>query len=177
MAHHTLWDGPPILTVRDNNKENSVKRGLVVAIGGAAIVIAGLSGCSSEKKSETGGETSSAASAEGKSTVTIDGKDQAIQGTVVCSTMGENVNIAIGDATTGIGAVLSSGDSPVVHSVGLGNVNGVTLGFQENAGQGDAKAEKSDSTYKISGNATGMDMANPMQGVVTKPFEIEVSCP
>ena len=142
----------------------------------AAIVIAGLSGCSSEKKSETSGDTSSAAAAQGKSTVTIDGKDQAIQGTVVCSTMGENVNIAIGDATTGIGAVVSSGDSPTVHSVGLGNVNGVTLGFQENAGQGDAKAEKDGSTYKISGNAIGMDMANPMQPV-NKPFEIEVSCP
>jgi lipoprotein LpqH len=108
--------------------------------------------------------------------VTIDGKDQSVQGTVVCSTMGENVNIAIGDATTGIGAVVSSGDSPTVHSVGLGNVNGVTLGFQENAGQGDAKAEKDGSTYKISGNAIGMDMANPMQPV-NKPFEIEVSCP
>jgi ipoprotein LpqH len=153
-----------------------VKRGFVVAIGGAAIVIAGLSGCSSEKKSETSGETSSAASAEGKSTVTIDGKDQSVQGTVVCSTMGDNVNIAIGDATTGIGAVVSSGDSPTVHSVGLGNVNGVTLGFQENAGQGDAKAEKDGSTYKISGNAIGMDMANPLQPV-KKPFEIEVSCP
>ena len=153
-----------------------MKRGLVVAVGGAAIVIAGLSGCSSDKKSETSGETSSAAAAEGKSTVTIDGKDQAVQGTVVCSTMGENVNIAIGDATTGIGAVVGTGDSPVVHSVGLGNVNGVTLGFQENAGQGEAKAEKDGSTYKLSGNAVGVDMANPLQPV-NKPFEIEVSCP
>ena len=153
-----------------------MKRGLVVAVGGAAIVIAGLSGCSSDKKSETSGETSSAAAAEGKSTVSIDGKDQAVQGTVVCSTMGENVNIAIGDATTGIGAVVGTGDSPVVHSVGLGNVNGVTLGFQENAGQGEAKAEKDGSTYKISGSAVGVDMANPLQPV-NKPFEIEVSCP
>jgi ipoprotein LpqH len=153
-----------------------VKRGFVVAVGGAAIVIAGLSGCSSEKKSETSGETSSAAAAEGKSTVTIDGKDQSVQGTVLCSTMGENVNIAIGDATTGIGAVVSSGDSPTVHSVGLGNVNNVTLGFQENAGQGEAKAEKDGSTYKISGHAVGVDMANPLQPV-NKPFEISVVCP
>jgi ipoprotein LpqH len=164
------------LTVRDNKRRTVVKRGFVVAVGGAAIVIAGLSGCSSDKKSSTSGDTSSAASAEGKSTVTIDGKDQAVQGTVVCSSMGGNVNIAIGDATTGIGAVVSSGDSPTVHSVGLGNVNGVTLGFQENAGQGEAKAEKDGNTYKISGKATGMDMANPLQPV-TKPFEIEVTCP
>ncbi|HEX7426379.1 MAG TPA: lipoprotein LpqH [Mycobacterium sp.] len=153
-----------------------MKRGFLVAVGGAAILIAGLSGCSSDKKSETSGETSSAAAAEGKSTVSIDGQDQNIQGTVVCSTMGENVNIAIGDATTGIGAVVGTGDSPVVHSVGLGNVNGVTLGFQENAGQGEAKAEKDGSTYKISGTAVGVDMANPLQPV-NKPFEIEVTCP
>ncbi|MFC3775437.1 lipoprotein LpqH [Mycolicibacterium holsaticum] len=154
-----------------------MKVGLVVAVGGAAIVIAGLSGCGSgDKKSETTGETSTAAAAQGKTTVTIDGQDQEVQGTVVCSSMGGNTNIAIGDATTGIGAVVSEGDSPTVQSVGLGNVNGVTLGFQQGAGQGDAKAEKDGDTYKISGTATGVDMANPMQPV-NKPFEIEVTCP
>jgi len=154
-----------------------VKRGFVVALGGAAIVIAGLSGCSSdEKKSETSGETSSAASSQGKSTVTIDGKDQAVQGTVVCSSMGGNMNIAIGDAATGIAAVVSSGDQPTVQSVGLGNVNNVTLGYQAGTGQGEAKAEKDGNTYKISGTATGIDMANPMQPV-NKPFEIQVTCP
>jgi lipoprotein LpqH len=153
-----------------------VKREILVAVGGAAIIIAGLSGCSSEKKSETSGETSSAAAAEGKTTVTIDGTDQEIQGNVVCSDMGGNTNIAIGNASTGIGAVVSSGDSPSVVSVGLGNVNGVTLGYQSGAGQGEAKVEKNDKTYKISGTATGVDMANPMQPV-NKPFEIEVSCP
>ena len=58
-----------------------MKRGFVVAVGGVAIVIAGLSGCSSDdKKSETSGATSSAAAAEGKTTVTIDGTDQTVQG-------------------------------------------------------------------------------------------------
>jgi ipoprotein LpqH len=152
-----------------------VKRGLVVAVGGAAMVIAGLSGCS-DKKSETSGDTSSAAAAQGKSTVTIDGKDQAVQGTIICTAMGDRITIGIGDATTGIGAVVGTGDNPTVHSVGLGNVNGVSLGFQENAGAGDAKAEKDGNTYKISGNAIGTDMANPTQPV-TKPFEIEVTCP
>ena len=153
-----------------------MKRGFLVAVGGAAIVIAGLSGCSSgDKKAETSGETSSAASAQGKTTVTIDGKDQAVQGTVVCSSMGGNMNIAIGDAATGIAAVVSE-DGKTVQSVGLGNVNGVTLGYQAGAGQGEAKAEKSDKTWKISGTATGIDMANPMQPV-NKPFEITVACP
>ncbi|AFM19606.1 conserved lipoprotein/antigen [Mycolicibacterium chubuense NBB4] len=154
-----------------------MKREILVAVGGAAILIAGLSGCSKgEDKSSTSGETSSVASAAGKSTVTIDGKDQQVQGSVVCSDMGGNTNIAIGDATTGIGAVVSTGDDPKVVSVGLGNVNGVTLGYQSGAGQGDAKAEKDGKTYKISGTATGVDMANPMQPV-NKKFEIQVSCP
>ncbi|KUI06115.1 lipoprotein LpqH [Mycobacterium sp. IS-3022] len=154
-----------------------MKRGFLVAVGGAALVIAGLSGCSSDdKKSETTGETSTAAAAEGKTTVTIDGQDQAVTGTVVCSSVGGNTNIAIGDATTGIGAVVSSGDEPTVQSVGLGNVNGVTLGYQSGTGQGDAKVEKDGNTYKITGTATGVDMANPLQPV-NKPFEIEVSCP
>jgi len=85
------------------------------------------------------------------------------------------VNIAIGEATTGIAAVVSEGDAPTVTSIGLGNVNGVTLGYAAGAG-GEAKAEKDGNTYKITGTATGIDMANPMTPV-NKPFEIEVTCP
>ena len=165
-----------------------MKRGFVVAVGGAAIVIAGLSGCSSgEKKSESSG-SSTASSAPGTASVSataapsgggtkvmIDGQDQNVAGTVVCSAMGGNMNIAIGDAATGIAAVLSE-DGSTVHSVGLGNVNGVTLGYQTGTGQGEAKATKDGSTYKISGTANGVDMANPMQPV-NKPFEIDVTCP
>ena len=49
-----------------------------------------------------------------------------------------------------------------MQSVGLGNVNGVVLGYQQGTGQGEAKVEKDGNTYKISGSATGVDMANPM---------------
>jgi ipoprotein LpqH len=165
-----------------------VKRGFVIAVGGAAIVIAGLSGCSGDKKSETSpspeastppgtASVSATAAPSGSDTkITIDGQDQNVAGTVVCSAMGGNMNIAIGDAATGIAAVISEGDSPTVQSVGLGNVNGVMLGYQQGTGQGEAKAEKDGSAYKISGTATGIDMANPMQPV-NKPFEIAVTCP
>ncbi|SCX28719.1 lipoprotein LpqH [Mycolicibacterium fluoranthenivorans] len=169
-----------------------MKRELVVALGGAAIVIAGLSGCSSDDKksssssssekstssasaTETATGSPTAAAGSGTTKVTIDGADQAVNGSVVCATMGGNVNIAIGEAATGIAAVLSDGDSPTVTSVGLGNVNGVTLGYAAGAG-GEAKAEKDGKTYKISGTATGIDMANPMTPV-NKPFTIEVTCP
>lgn len=165
-----------------------MKRGFLVAVGGAAVVIAGLSGCSSDDKqaespattaeatTEAGTGTATAAPSGGGTKVTIDGQDQNVAGTVVCSAMGGNMNIAIGEAATGIAAVITEGDSPAVQSVGLGNVNGVTLGYQSGTGQGEAKATKDGNAYKISGTATGVDMANPMQPV-NKPFEIEVTCP
>jgi len=171
---------------------------LTVAIGGAAIVVSGLVGCSSDKsakenvssatdtaKSAASEATSAATSATdaikgnpppGGAKVSIDGQDQNVEGTVVCTAMGGNVQIAIGNATTGIGAQVSEGDSPTVHSVGLGNVNGVALGFQEGAPGGEATATKDGSTYTIKGTATGVDMANPTQPM-TKPFEIAVTCP
>ena len=87
------------------------------------------------------------------------------------------MNIAIGGASTGIGAVLTDASPPSVKSVGLGNVNGVTLGYTPGVpGAGKAEATKDGSKYKISGTATGVDMANPMQPV-NKPFEIDVTCP
>jgi lipoprotein LpqH len=160
-----------------------VKRSITIAAAATAIVVVGLSGCST-KKSTTSSQGSSssqsgaAASPGGgasKAKVTIDGKDQNVNGTVACTAMGGNVNIAIGDASTGIGAVLTDANPPGVKSVGLGNVNGVTLGYTSGTGQGNANATKNGSGYKISGTATGIDMSNPMQPV-NKPFEIDVTC-
>jgi lipoprotein LpqH len=106
--------------------------------------------------------------------VIIDGKDQNVTGSVVCTTAGGNVNIAIGGAATGIAAVLTDANPPGVTSVGLGNVNGVTLAYAAGSG-GNASATKDGNKYKITGNATGVDMANPTQPV-NKPFEIDVTC-
>jgi ipoprotein LpqH len=157
-----------------------VKRSVTVAAAGLAIVVVGLSGCSSDKKSSTSASSNgtSAAVSSGSSTakVTIDHKDQNVQGTVACTSAAGNVNIAIGGAQAGIGVVLTDANPPSVKSVGLGNVNGVTLGYTPGTGQGNATATKDGSKYKISGTATGVDMANPMQPV-NKPFEIEVTCP
>ena len=160
-----------------------MKRSVTVAAAATAIVVVGLSGCSSNKSStsnpgSSGQSTAAAAGSSGASTakVSIDGKDQNVAGTVACTTAAGNVNIAIGGASTGIGVVLTDASPPAVKSVGLGNVNGVTLGYTPGTGQGNASATKDGSTYKISGTATGVDMSNPMQHV-NKPFEIDVTCP
>ena len=156
-----------------------MKRSVTVAAAGLAIVVVGLSGCSSDKKSSSvssNGTSAAVSSGTATAKVTIDGKDQTVQGTVACTSAAGTVNIAIGGAQTGIGVVLTDATPPGVKSVGLGNVGGVTLGYTPGTGQGNATATKDGSKYKISGTATGVDMANPMQPV-NKPFEIDVTCP
>ena len=163
-------------------------RGLTIALGGTAIVVAGLTGCSSDKKSEskasdTGTQATASASAgsvsasagAGTATVSIDGQAKDVQGQVVCATAGGNFNIAIGGATSGIAVVMAE-DASKVTSVGLGNVDGVALAFQEGAPGASASATRNGKAYKISGIASGVDMTNPMEPI-TKPFEIDVTCP
>jgi lipoprotein LpqH len=170
-----------------------VKRGFVVAVGGAAIIIAGLSGCSSsEKKSESGGSTATgsatatvsspgggiaASTGTGTAKVTIDGKDHQVQGSVVCATVANTVSLTIGQAPTGVSATLTPGDPPTVTALALGNVDGVSLGYTPGVPGGSADATKDGNTYTIKGNATGMDMSNPTAGSVTKAFEVELTCP
>jgi len=179
-----------------------VKRGFPAVVAGAALVIAGLSGCSTEDTitgtvtTASADQTTATSAAPDKTTtrsavpttsattseppaaenqVFIDGQLQVVGGTAVCSRVGERVNIAIGGAAVGIAAVVGAGDPPTVHSVALGNINGVTLGYTEGVGQGDARAEKDGNTYRITGTATGIDIANPLT-VVNKPFEMIVTC-
>jgi lipoprotein LpqH len=166
-----------------------VVRSLVVGVASAAVVLAGLTGCSSKKSEETTGAsepnaTSAVTASSGSVTaqagagtamVTIDGQPQEIKGQVACTTAAGTMNIAVGDQTTGIGVMMSP-DASKVTSVGLGNVNGVAMGYQEGAPGGSASVTKDGQTYTITGTATGVDIANPMQPM-TKPFEIKVSCP
>jgi len=108
--------------------------------------------------------------------VLIEGKDQNISGQAVCMPSSGNVTISIGGGGTGVAVVLTDADPPEVKSVGLGNVNGVSLGYSPGSGQGNATATKNGSTYKVTGTATGVDMANPTQQV-SKSFEIDITCP
>src|ERR1700712_2688277 len=146
-----------------------MNRGVVLAVGGAAIVVASLSGCSSG-----GGGTGS--TTNGDVTVTLDGQAQTVKGNVSCVTQGGNVVIGIGDATAGIGATLTSGDSPEVQTVGMGSTNGMALGYTKGCNDGEVKETKDGSKYDFSGKVTGIDINNPL-APVTKPFEIKVTCP
>jgi ipoprotein LpqH len=155
-----------------------MKREVMVTAGAAAILAVGLAGCSGNTSGSTpnGGVAPASAS---NAKVFIDGQDQHVKGQVTCVTTAGIVNIAIGGPSagggTGIGAVLTDANPPVVKSVALGNVNGVTLGVGGTTGS--AKATKDGKSYKITGTASGADLSNPMAGPVTKPFEIDVTCP
>ncbi|OBH07283.1 lipoprotein LpqH [Mycobacterium sp. E1747] len=154
-----------------------MKRGLTVAATGAAILAAALSGCSSNKSggvstSVPGGSVS--AGGNNSTKVIIDGKDQNVQGTTICTKAGGDISIAVGGNTTGISVVLGDANPLTVKAVQLGNVNGVTLQYAQ-GGQGNASVSKDGNTYKVTGTATGIDMANPMQPV-NKPFEIDATC-
>jgi lipoprotein LpqH len=181
-------DDPVMFTNDDDKSRTVVKHSLVVAVVGAAIVVAGLAGCSNGTKSSVSStvsslsskaslvfspETASASATPGPSLarVVIDGQDQNVQGNVTCATVGGNVTITIGQGTTGVVAVVSDSDPPVVHSVALGNVNGMTLGYQEGVSDAEAQASRNGNSYKITGTAAGVDKSYP------KAFEIDVTCP
>ena len=108
-------------------------RGLLVGIGGAAVMVAGLVGCSSDKKTESSSSSASASmtmskpsaavsatsgtmtasAGSGTAKVSIDGQPKDITGQIACTTAMGNLNIAIGDAATGIAVVMSPDASKV----------------------------------------------------------------
>ncbi|MDH6243528.1 lipoprotein LpqH [Mycobacterium sp. OTB74] len=171
-----------------------MKRGLAIAAGGAAILIAGLTGCSHEKSSSgssgaTGGATATAsvatslpnggnaAAGSGTAKVTVDGQPQDVAGSIGCTTSGGNVVIGIGNASGGLGATLTDADPPVVKAVGLGNVGGTALAYAEGVPGNEATATRDGKTYKITGTISAVDMSNPTAGPAKKSFEMEVTCP
>lgn len=149
-------------------------KGIVVGLAAAAAIASGLVGCSSDKSDNNAGGS---APAPGGNKVVIDGQSQNVSGPVSCTQVNGNLSIGIGDPSTGVGAVVSNADPPVVQAVGLGNLTGVTLGYSAGApNQGNAQATKTGNSYTIKGTATGVDAANPQQAL-SKSFEIDATCP
>jgi lipoprotein LpqH len=159
------------------------KQRILVGIAAAATVVAGLAGCSSNKSSTSESSSNAPAAggtsapAPGGSKVIIDGQTQTVAGQVSCNQVNGNLSIGIGDPTTGIGAVVTNADPPVVQAVGLGNLTGATLGYSAGAqNQANAQATKSGNSYTIKVTATGTNSTNPQQAL-SKSFEMDVTCP
>jgi lipoprotein LpqH len=167
-----------------------VKRGLLIAMG-AATIVAGMAGCSSDNKAS--GPSSSAASSSGPASssssasalssaspaaagqpqVTIGGQPQSVSDPVVCSMTNGKFSIAIGDTLTGVIVGLEQ-DGSAVHNAGLGTVNGIVMSFTEGAPGKSATATKTGDAYKITGTASGVDASGQQ---VSKDFTVDVTCP
>jgi lipoprotein LpqH len=89
------------------------------------------------------------------------------------STKDGRFSIAIGEPITGVIVGLEP-DASVVHSAGLGEVNGLILNFTEGVPDENAGATKTGNTYRVSGTASGSNNAGQQ---VHKPFEIVTTCP
>ncbi len=128
----------------------------------------------SDTSSSPAAPTSADAAQAGPATLTIDGQPANAAGAVVCSTTDGKFSIAVGDLGTGFIVGLEP-DGSVVHNVGLPIMdNGLVLSYTEGVPGNEASASKDGSTYTVTGTATGTDNAN---APISKPFEIEVTCP
>ena len=113
----------------------------------------------------------------GEAKVIVDGQPLKVGRNVYCSAEyssyegDEMFNISIGGR---VRVVLFESDSRVA-SVGLGKVNGETLGVLDGrwGKRGNATATKDGNMYHISGTATDAGSLQP----TPRPFEIDVSCP
>jgi lipoprotein LpqH len=149
-----------------------VKRGFLVAIGGAAIVATALTGCGGGNKASSGGNTASAG--KGTAKVTVDSRDLSIAGDIGCVTAGDRVVMSVGDQTKGVvGATVTGSD---VETVGV-VTEGKPLGYTKGMPGGEATVKKDGNKYALSGNLTGTDMPDATGQMPKHPFTMEISCP
>jgi ipoprotein LpqH len=168
-----------------NGRERSMIRFIAAAIGLIASA-ALLAGCSDDKGSEPAPATTAAAggaevSGGGGAEVKVDGGELAglDPASVTCVKQGGKINIGSGAAgpQQALGVVMSDEATPKVESLGM-VVDGNALAVSDMMGvkTGSAEVKVDGDTYTITGEAQGADMKNPMAGMITKKFEIKVSC-
>lgn len=152
-----------------------MKRGFVIAIGGAAVVATALTGCGgNDSKSSSSQSVSASVSGvnatmgSGKATVKIDGAEQNAEGSIVCADVGGTNTVTIGNPGAQQGATvgMTSGDSPEVNQVAL--YFGTPILYNKGAG-GDATVKKDGKTYTVSGHSAPMPDSHE--------FALEITCP
>jgi ipoprotein LpqH len=164
-----------------------------VLVGGIGLIAAAavLVGCSADKGTSTSSSTAAKGSGTsqvapgvstgGSTSVKVEGQDLAgvDLNSVTCVKAGGKINVASGSAggQQGLGVVMTDEATPKVESVAL-VVDGSALAVSSMGGMstGSADVAVAGSNYTITGDAVGADMKNPMAGMITKKFEIKVSC-
>jgi ipoprotein LpqH len=159
-----------------------VKRLLAAAIGTLGLASA-LVACSSGGHTASPGSSTAPGAVAGTSAqVRVGGTD--LPGlnpsSVTCVKTGGKIDI--GSGSTGgtqqaLAVVMTDEATPKVESLAL-VVDGNALSVSNNVGAkvGSANVAVDGKTYTITGQAQGADLKNPMAGMVTKDFNIRVTC-
>ena len=161
-----------------------MKRLLAAAIGtlGCAAASVALVGCSS------GGHTASPASSTAPSVANGGGAQVKVGGTdlagldpasVTCVKTGGKIDLGSGSSggRQALAVVMTDEATPKVESLAM-VVDGNALSVSNNMGAkvGSANVAVDGKTYTITGQAQGADLKNPMAGMITKDFNIKVTC-
>jgi ipoprotein LpqH len=154
-----------------------VKRLLATAIGAIGCASA-LMACSSG--GQTAGPASSVSTGGGGAQVLVGGS--ALAGldpaTVTCVKQGGKIDIGSGSnaGKQALAVVMTDEATPKVESLAM-VVDGNALSVSNmGAKVGSANVSVDGKTYTITGQAQGADMKNPMAGMITKDFNIKVTC-
>jgi ipoprotein LpqH len=154
-----------------------VKRLLAAAIGTIGCASA-LVGCSS------GGHTASpgsSVSTGGSNQVQVGGSNLAgvDPASVTCVRQGGKIDIGSGTVggKQGLTVVMTDEATPKVESLAMVvDGNALTVANNGAAKVGSANVAVDGKSYTITGHAQGADMTNPMAGMITKDFNIKVTC-
>jgi lipoprotein LpqH len=154
-----------------------VKRLLATAIGtiGCASALVACSG-----GSHTATPASSVSTGGGGAQVTVGGSPLAglDPASVTCVRQGGKIDIGSGSSggKQALAVVMTDEATPKVQSLAM-VVDGNALSVSNMGAQvGSANVSVDGKTYTITGQAQGADMKNPMAGMITKDFNIKVTC-
>lgn len=129
---------------------------------------------------DQGGEDAGV-STGGSTSITVEGKDLSSidLDTVTCVKQAGKINVASAGATgqEGLAVVMTDEASPKVESLGI-VVDDVALAVASQSGAeiGSAEVEVDGDEYTITGKAEGADTKDPTAGMISKEFEIKVTC-
>ena len=145
-------------------------------IAAAAVAVAGLAACSSEKQPNHPSQAS----------VTINGNTVANKQMVTCTQQVSTVpgsepwwywTIAVGDQDiSGVKALINgSGDKLTAESVHIVNLGGFTGSYVKDGGD-EASASFNSETFTITGKANGFDTTRKPEEPATATFKIVATC-
>ena len=158
-----------------------MKRLLAAGIGTLGLASA-LVACSSGGHTASPGSSPAPSAAGTGAQVKVGGTDLAGLNPASVTCVKASGKIDIGSGSTGgaqqaLAVVMTDETTPKVESLALvvdGNALSVSNGM--GAKVGSANVAVDGKTYTITGQAQGADLKNPMAGMVTKDFNIKVTC-